>query len=172
MLEKLNKKHTLYLIIVGLGLIILILSVLLLTHQDNSGASTEQTGATATVSSSSSSTKKYVEGRDYTVTYSNKGIVSKALVDATLQFMGLDHQTLNMEEDNGGFSKFELFYNESKDVMIEKLYFLSDLKKKDTGPSSIVAYDLRNKKQIDGYIGRLYYDNMPLVYTWTNNLTK
>ena len=32
--------------------------------------------------------------------------------------------------------------------------------------------DLIKKKMVDGNIGRLYYDNQPLVYTWTNNTVK
>lgn len=169
--KKFEKKNVLYLVIVGLVLVMIIVLASWVIISNNSGATTEETGTTAKVSSSassasSSSTSKYVEGKDYTVKYSNDGVVDKASVDEALSYVGLNNFDDDIDKGSGNYAKFELYFNKSKNVIVEKLY---ENGYQNNEPTVIIAYDLSTKKQIEGHIGRLYYDNQPLVYTWTNN---
>ncbi|WP_273707775.1 alanyl-tRNA synthetase [Leuconostoc mesenteroides] len=174
--KKFEKKNVLYLVIAGLALVIIILLASWVIISNNSGATTEETGTTAKVSSSassvsSSSTSKYVEGKDYTVKYSNDGIVDKADVNEAMTATGVNNYDDDMDtsSDGGNFAKIEIFYNKSENVIVQKLYRNGY---KNNEPTMINAYDLSKKKMVDGNIGRLYYDNQPLVYTWTNNTVK
>ncbi|WP_260168984.1 alanyl-tRNA synthetase [Leuconostoc lactis] len=174
--KKFEKKNVLYLVIAGLALVIIILLASWVIISNNSGATTEETGTTAKVSSSassvsSSSTSKYVEGKDYTVKYSNDGIVDKASVDEAMTATGVNNYDDDMDtsSDGGNFVKIEIFYNKSENVIVQKLYKNGY---KNNEPTMINAYDLSKKKMVDGNIGRLYYDNQSLVYTWTNNTVK
>lgn len=171
--KKFEKKNVLYLVIAGLALVIIILLASWVITSNNSGATTKETGTTAKVSSStsSSSTIKYVEGKDYTVKYSNNGIVDKADVNEAMTATGVNNYDDDMDtsSDGGNFAKIEIFYNNSENVIVQKLYKNGY---KNNEPTMINAYDLSKKKMVDGNIGRLYYDNQPLVYTWTNNTVK
>ncbi|MCT4380777.1 alanyl-tRNA synthetase [Leuconostoc pseudomesenteroides] len=171
--KKFEKKNVLYLVIAGLAVIIIILLVFLMTRSNNSGATTAETGATAKVSSSasSSSAKKYVEGKDYTVKYSNDGIIDKSSIDEAMNATGVNNYTddLDTSSKGGNLAKIEVFYNKSKNVIVQKLY---ENGYKDNEPTMINAYDLTKKDMIRSNIGKLYYNNMPLVYTWTNNTNK
>ncbi|WP_273705560.1 alanyl-tRNA synthetase [Leuconostoc mesenteroides] len=168
--KKFEKKNVLYLVIAGLALVIIILLASWVITSNNSGATTKETGTTAKVSSStsSSSTIKYVEGKDYTVKYSNDGIVDKADVNEAMTATGVNNYDDDMDtsSDGGNFAKIEIFYNKSENVIVQKLYKNGY---KNNEPTMINAYDLSKKKMVDGYISKSYYDNMPLVYTWTNN---
>lgn len=171
--KKIDKKNVLYLVLAGVALVFIVLVAYIVISANNSGATTEETGTTAKVSSSASSvsstsTSKYVEGKDYTVKYSNDGVIDKASIDEALSYGGLNNYDLDITEKDANYSKFEFFYNQSKDVIVEKLYSVDN----SSEPTSIVAYDLSKKQMIEGNIGRLYYDNQPLVYTWTNNTVK
>lgn len=171
--QKFNKKNVLYLVMAGLALVILILLVFLMTRS-NSGVTTAETGVTVKTSSGASSssgtsTKQYVEGKDYTVKYSNDGIVAKSSIDEALSYGGLNNIDNDMDKDSGNYAKFEFYFNKSENVIVEKMY---DNGYQNNEPTVIVAYDLNKKKMVDGYISKSYYDNMPLVYTWTNNTVK
>ncbi|WP_273713240.1 alanyl-tRNA synthetase [Leuconostoc mesenteroides] len=174
--KKFEKKNLLYLVIAGLALVIIILLASWVIVSNNSGATTEETGTTAKASSSvssasSTSTSKYVEGKDYTVKYSNDGIVDKADVNEAMTATGVNnyYDDMDTSSDGGNFAKIEIFYNKSENVIVQKLYKNGY---KNNEPTMINAYDLSKKKMVDGNIGRLYYDNQPLVYTWTNNTVK
>lgn len=168
--KKFEKKNLLYLVIAGLALVIIILLVFLMTRS-NSGATTAETGVTVKTSngassSSSTSTKQYVEGKDYTVKYSNDGVVDKASVDEAMTATGVNNYENDMDTDGGNYAKIELYYNKAKNVVVQKLFQNGY---KNNEPTVIIAYDLSKKEMVTGHIGRLYYDNQPLVYTWTNN---
>ena len=165
--KKFEKKNVLYLVIAGLALVLIIALASWVIISNNSGATTEETGTTAKVSSSTSSvsissTSKYVEGKDYTVKYSNDGIIDKASIDEAMKFTGLNNYDDDMDtsSDGGNFAKIEFFYNKSKTVIVQKLYQNGY---KDNEPTMINAYDLSKKDMVTGHIGRLYYDNQPLV---------
>lgn len=169
--KKFEKKNVLYLVIAGLALVVIILLASWVIISNNSGATTEETGTTAKASSSvssasSTSTNKYVEGKDYTVKYSNDGIVAKSSIDEALSFGGLNNIDNDMDKDSGNYAKFEFYFNKSENVIVEKMY---ENGYQNNEPTVIVAYDLSKNKMVDGYISKSYYDNMPLVYTWTNN---
>lgn len=169
--KKFEKKNLLYLVIAGLALVIIILLASWVMISNNSGATSEETGTTAKVSSSassisSSSTSKYVEGKDYTVKYSNDGIVVKSSIDEALSYSGLNNIDNDMDKGSGNYAKFEFYFNKSENMIIEKMY---ENGYQNNEPTVIVAYDLSKKKMVDGYISKSYYDNMPLVYTWTDN---
>lgn len=171
--KKIDKKNVLYLILAGLALVFIILVAYMVISANNSGATTEETGTTAKVSSSSSSvssasSSKYVEGKDYTVKYSNDGVIDKASIDEAMTATGVNNydDDMNTSSDGGNFAKIEIFYNKSKNVIVQKLYQNGY---KNNEPTMINAYDLVKKEMVTGHIGRLYYDNQPLVYTWTNN---
>ena len=169
--KKFEKKNLLYLVIAGLALVIIILLASRVMISNNSGATSEETGITAKVSSSassisSSSTSKYVEGKDYTVKYSNDGIVVKSSIDEALSYSGLNNIDNDMDKGSGNYAKFEFYFNKSENMIIEKMY---ENGYQNNEPTVIVAYDLSKKKMVDGYISKSYYDNMPLVYTWTDN---
>lgn len=166
--KKFEKKNVLYLVIAGLALVIIILLASWVITSNNSGATTKETGTTAKVSSStsSSSTIKYVEGKDYTVKYSNDGIVDKADVNEAMTATGVNNYENDMNTDGGNYAKIELYYNKAENVIVQKLFQNGY---KNNEPTVIIAYDLSTKKQVDGYISKSYYANIPLVYTWTNN---
>lgn len=169
--KKIEKKNVLYLVIAGLLIVIIIMSFYIHTLRNRSTTTivTAPTKTSSSVSSaSSSSTSKYVEGKDYTVKYSNDGIVDKASIDEAMKFTGLNNYDDDMDtsSDGGNFAKIEFFYNKSKNVIVQKLYQNGY---KNNEPTMINAYDLSKKDMVNGHIGRLYYDHMPLVYTWTNN---
>lgn len=169
--KKFEKKNVLYLVIAVIALVIIILLASWVIISNNSGATTEETGTTAKVSSStssasSSSTSKYVEGKDYTVKYSNDGVVDKPSVDEAMTATGVNNYENDMDTDGGNYAKIELYYNKAENVIVQKLFQNGY---KNNEPTVIIAYDLSTKKQVDGYISKSYYANMPLVYTWTNN---
>lgn len=167
--KKFEKKNVLFLVIAGLVIIIIIMSFYIhaLRNRSTTTIVTDPTKTSSSVSSSSSSsTSKYVEGKDYTVKYSNDGIVDKASVDEAMTATGVNNYDNDIDTDGGNYAKIELYYNKSKNVIIQKLFQAGY---QNNEPTVIIAYDLSTKKQIEGHIGRLYYDNQPLVYTWTNN---
>ncbi|MGR8861879.1 alanyl-tRNA synthetase [Leuconostoc citreum] len=162
--KKPNKTQIMTLTIAGAGLIIVILVVLLLTggSSKNTGATTNETGATAKASSSSSSTKTYVEGKDYSIKYSNDGIVDKATLDSYLT----DRRDYASYIDKNGhnYSKIEVLYDKQKNLFISKNYKVGN-----DEPDIVTSYSITDKKIIGPITNG--YDNLPVVYTWTN-LTK
>ncbi|MCC8439796.1 MAG: alanyl-tRNA synthetase [Leuconostoc pseudomesenteroides] len=172
--KKFEKKNVLYLIIAGLLIIIIIMSFYIhaLRNRSTTTIVTAPTKTSSIVSSASnSSTSKYVEGKDYTVKYSNDGVIDKTSIDEALTFTGLNNYDGDMDtsSDGGNFAKIEIYYNKSKNVIVQKLYQNGY---KNNEPTMINAYDLSKKDMVTGPIGRLYYDNIPLVYTWTNKTVK
>lgn len=166
--KKPNKTQIMTLTIAGAGLIIVILVVLLLTggSSKNTGATTNEIGATAKASSSSSSTKTYVEGKDYSIKYSNEGIVDKATIDKAREAIGINDLSFLMEKGSGAYSKYELLYNKDKNLIVSKNYSANN-----NEPESITRYSVADNKVLDGRPQTTDYENMPVVYTWTN-LTK
>ena len=167
--KKLEKKNILYLVIAALFIIIIIMSFYIhaLRNRSTTTIVTAPTKTSSIVSSASnSSTSKYVEGKDYTVKYSNDGIVAKSSIDEALSYSGLNNIDNDMDKGSGNYAKFEFYFNKSENMIIEKMY---ENGYQNNEPTVIVAYDLSKKKMVDGYISKSYYDNMPLVYTWTDN---
>lgn len=166
--KKPNKTQIMTLTIAGAGLIIVILLVLLLTggSTKNTGATTNETGATVKASSSSSSTKTYVEGKDYSIKYSNEGIVDKATLDKALDntYTTSKYYADFIDKNDYNYSKIEILYDKNKNLFIFKNYKVGQ-----DEPNTISSYSITDNKPI-GLITN-GYDNLPVVYTWTN-LTK
>ncbi|MBZ5961362.1 alanyl-tRNA synthetase [Leuconostoc gelidum subsp. gasicomitatum] len=166
--KKLNRTQLLYLAIASAGLIIVVLLVLLLTgvSSKNTGATIQETGATAKVSSSSSSTKTYVEGKDYSIKYSNSGIVDKATLDKALDntYTTSKYYSNFIDKNDYNYAKIEILYNKDKNIFIFKNYKVGQDK-----PNTISSYSISDNKPIGQVTNG--YDNLPVVYTWTN-LTK
>lgn len=162
--KKPNKTQLLTLALGASGLVMIVLLVLLLTGgtSKNTGATTKETGATAKAQSSSSSTKKYIEGKDYSIKYSNEGIVDKATLDSYLT----DRQDYASYIDKNGhnYSKIEVLYDKQKNLFISKNYKVGN-----DQPNVVTSYSITDKKNIGPITNG--YDNLPVVYTWTN-LTK
>lgn len=163
--KKPNKTQIMTLTIAGAGLIIVILLVLLLTggSSKNTGATTNETGTTAKASSSSS-TKTYVEGKDYSIKYSNEGIVDKAVIDNFLTYTGGRNYASFIDKNDHNFSKIEVLYDKQKNLFISKNYKVGNAE-----PDSVISYSISDNKTIGPITNG--YDNLPVVYTWTN-LTK
>lgn len=159
--KKPNNTQILILTIAGAGLIIVILLVLLVT-----GSSSKNTGTTVRGSNSLSSTKTYVEGKDYSIRYSNSGFVDKATIDKALNIVGIDDYSILMNKSSGAYSKVELLFNKDKNMFILKNYKVGN-----NEPDSFTCYSIQDKKVLDGRPQTTDYENMPIVYTWTN-LTK
>ncbi|WP_080732760.1 alanyl-tRNA synthetase [Leuconostoc mesenteroides] len=167
--KKFEKKNVLFLVIAGLLIIIIIMSFYIhaLRNRSTTTIVTAPTKTSSSVSSaSSSSTSKYVEGKDYIVKYSNDGILDKASVDEAMTATGVNNYENDMDTDGGNYAKIEIYYNKAENVVVQKLFQNGY---KNNEPTVIIAYDLSTKKQVEGYISKSYYDNMPLVYTWTND---
>ncbi|WP_349584398.1 alanyl-tRNA synthetase [Leuconostoc citreum] len=166
--KKPNKTQLLTLALGASGLVMIVLLVLLLTGgtSKNTGATTKETGATAKTQSSSSSTKKYVEGKDYSIKYSNQGIVDKATIDKARDAIGINDLSFLMKKGSGAYSKYELLYNKDKNLIVSKNYSANN-----NEPESITRYSVADNKVLDGRPQTTDYENMPVVYTWTN-LTK
>lgn len=164
--KKPNKTQLLTLALGASGLVMIVLLVLLLTGgtSKNTGATTKETGATAKTQSSSSSTKKYVEGKDYSIKYSNQGIVDKATLDKALDNTGSKNYDSFIDKDGHNYSKIEFLYNKDKNQFVIKAYKVGN-----SAPNTVSSYSIKDNKDI-GLITN-GYDNLPIVYTWTN-LTK
>lgn len=167
--KKFEKKNVLYLVIAGLAVIIIILLVFLMTRSNNSGATTAETGATAKVSSSasSSSTKKYVEGKDYTVTYSNTNLIDKKVLQSAVKVKSEEqiHYLMNTSEDGGNMAKILGYYNQKSNILVFK-YYENGYKSDDD--FTVGGYDL-NSKTTKHDIQSSALNGLPLVYTWINN---
>ncbi|WP_349515024.1 alanyl-tRNA synthetase [Leuconostoc suionicum] len=113
----------------------------------------------------SSSTKKYVEGKDYKITYSNKNLIDKAALDKALKnSTGSDiSYMMDTSEDGGDMAKVEVYYNKDKNLLVERLFKNGY---KDNQPTQTVGYDLQKQAMnLDKTFGNDYL-NQPLVYTW------
>lgn len=164
--KKPNKTQLLTLALGASGLVMIVLLVLLLTGgtSKNNGATTKETGATAKTQSSSSSTKKYVEGKDYSIKYSNQGIVDKATIDKALENSGRTDYANLIDSNKHNYSKIEMLFDKDKNLFVFKNYKVGN-----SSADTITSYSIADNKTI-GLITN-GYDNLPVVYTWTN-LTK
>lgn len=159
-----DKKTTgLYVGLLGAIIIIIVLVVYIMGMNSTNKASQTSTAQTTSVSSKSS-TKTYTEGKDYTVTYSNDGIISKDKVDEAVKWLGLDDQKMIKEfffqnKDGDVWSEAKFYYNADKNVMeIE-----SFKNGKPTG--NVLGYDYATSRESDSLLGdENHLANLPMVY--------
>lgn len=158
-------------IIALLGMVIIVLGIYVY-NLSNRSTTTIVTAPTKSASSekASSSTKKYVAGKDYKITYSNTNLIDRSTLDKALKnSTGADiSYMMDTSEDGGDMAKVEVYYNKDKNLLVERLFKNGY---KDNKPTQTVGYDLqKHAMNLDKTFGNDYL-NQPLVYTW-ERLTK
>lgn len=166
-----NKKTAPYWVIA----VLVVLIAIILAVQFKANSSNQTTTATVKTSDSSekasSSTKKYVAGKDYKITYSNTNLIDRSTLDKALKnSTGADiSYMMDTSEDGGDMAKVEVYYNKDKNLLVENLF--------ETGHSineatTAVVYDLKNNQIVNSGVNYdTNYQPSWLVYTW-ERLTK
>ncbi|MGX6466614.1 alanyl-tRNA synthetase [Leuconostoc falkenbergense] len=167
-----RNKKVLYGIIALLGVVIIVLGIYVY-NLSNRSTTTIVTAPTKSASSekASSSTKKYVAGEDYKITYSNTNLIDRSTLDKALKnSTGSDiSYMMDTSEDGGDMAKVEVYYNKDKNLLVERLFKNGYKGDEDT---TRVVYDLTQGKIPDnGADTNVYYQPSWLVYTW-ERLTK
>lgn len=164
-----NNRHKkiLYAVIAILAVLVIALGVYTykLSHRSTT---TFVIAPTKSVSSekASSSTKKYIEGKDYKITYSNTNLIDKATLDKALKnSTGADiSYMMDTSEDGGDMAKVEVYYNKDKNLLVERLF--KNGYEGDEATSRVV-YDINQGKIPDnGTDVDTTYQPSWLVYTW------
>ena len=168
-----RNKKVLYGIIALLGVVIIVLGSYVY-NLSNRSTTTIVTAPTKSASSekASSSTKKYIEGKDYKITYSNTNLIDKATIQKGLKASYLTdiNDLMNTDEQTGSnMAKIEVYYNKDKNLLVERLFKNGYKGNQD---SARVVYDVSQGKIPDnGADTDSHYLDLPLVYTW-EKLTK
>jgi hypothetical protein len=168
-----RNKKVLYGIIALLGVVIIVLGIYVY-NLSNRSTTTIVTAPTKSASSekASSSTKKYVAGKDYKITYSNTNLIDKATIQKGLKASYLTdiNDLMNTDEQTGSnMAKIEVYYNKDKNLLVERLFKNGYKGNQD---SARVVYDISQGKIPDnGADTDSHYLDLPLVYTW-EKLTK
>ncbi|WP_273708586.1 alanyl-tRNA synthetase [Leuconostoc mesenteroides] len=161
-----TKKSILYWIIA----VLVVLIGIILAVQFKANSSSQTTTSTVKTSSSSekasSSTKKYIEGKDYKITYSNTNLIDKATLDKALKnSTGADiSYMMDTSEDGGDIAKIEVYYNKDKNLLVENLFKNGHSTNEAT---TAVVYDLKNNQIVNSGVNYdTNYQPSWLVYTW------
>ena len=168
-----RNKKVLYGIIALLGVVIIVLGIYVY-NLSNRSTTTIVTAPTKSASSekASSSTKKYIEGKDYKITYSNTNLIDKATIQKGLKASYLTdiNDLMNTDEQTGSnMAKIEVYYNKDKNLLVERLFKNGYKGNQD---SARVVYDISQGKIPDnGADTDSHYLDLPVVYTW-EKLTK
>jgi len=163
-----RNKKVLYGIIALLGVVIVVLGIYVY-NLSNRSTTTIVTAPTKSASSekASSSTKKYIEGKDYKITYSNTNLIDKATIQKGLKASYLTdiNDLMNTDEQTGSnMAKIEVYYNKDKNLLVERLFKNGYKGDEDT---TRVVYDITQGKIPDnGADTNVYYQPSWLVYTW------
>ncbi|MDC2805051.1 alanyl-tRNA synthetase [Leuconostoc suionicum] len=163
-----RNKKVLYGIIALLGVVIIVLGIYVY-NLSNRSTTTIVTAPTKSASSekASSSTKKYVEGKDYKITYSNANLIDKATIQKGLKASYLTdiNDLMNTDKQTGSnMAKIEVYYNKDKNLLVERLFKNGYKGNQD---SARVVYDISQGKIPDnGADTDSHYLDLPLVYTW------
>ncbi|MBZ5949362.1 alanyl-tRNA synthetase [Leuconostoc mesenteroides] len=174
--EKPVKSKILTLPILIIGFLVVVFGAFMLyamTHMHVTSKTETSTVKTSSNSEkASSSTKKYVAGKDYKVTYSNTNLIDKATLDKALKNSvpgeGISYLMDTNEDTGANMAKIEVYYNKDKNLLVERLFKNGY---KDNQPTQTVGYDLQKQSMnLDKTFGNDYL-NQPLVYTW-EKLTK
>ncbi|MCT4376617.1 alanyl-tRNA synthetase [Leuconostoc suionicum] len=173
--EKPVKSKILTLPILIIGFLVIVFGAYMLyamTHMHVTSKTETSTVKTSSGSEkASSSAKKYIEGKDYKITYSNTNLIDKATLDKALKnSTGADiSYMMDTSEDGGDMAKVEVYYNKDKILLVERLFKNGYKGDEDT---TRVVYDLTQGKIPDnGADTNVYYQPSWLVYTW-ERLTK
>lgn len=168
-----KNKKILYAVIAILAVLVIALGVYAynLSHRSTTTIVTAPTKS-ASSEKASSSTKKYVAGKDYKITYSNTNLIDRSTLDKALKNSvpgeGISYLMDTNEETGANMAKIEIYYNKDKNLLVERLFKNGY---KDNQPTQTVGYDLQKQAMnLDKTFGNDYL-NQPLVYTW-EKLTK
>lgn len=166
-----NKKTAPYWVIA----VLVVLISIILAVQFKANSSNQTTTATVKTSNSSekasSSTKKYVAGKDYKITYSNTNLIDRSTLDKALKnSTGADiSYMMDTSEDGGDMAKVEVYYNKDKNLLVENLFENGHSINEAT---TAVVYDLKNNQIVNSGVNYdTNYQPSWLVYTW-ERLTK
>ena len=174
--EKPVKSKILTLPILIIGFLVILFGAYMLyamTHKHIT-SKTETSTVVKTSSSpekSSSSTKKYVAGKDYKITYSNTNLIDRSTLDKALKnSTGADiSYMMDTSEDGGDMAKVEVYYNKDKNLLVENLFKNGHSSNEAT---TAVVYDLKNNQIVNSGVNYdTNYQPTWLVYTW-EKLTK
>ncbi|MCM6832685.1 alanyl-tRNA synthetase [Leuconostoc mesenteroides] len=173
--EKLVKSKILTLPILIIGFLVIVFGAYMfytMTHMHVTSKTETSTVKTSSGSEkASSSTKKYVAGKDYKITYNNTDLIDKSTITKALDANGLNdiNDLMDTSEDGGDMAKVEVYYNKDKNLLVERLFKNGYSGNQD---SARVVYDISQGKIPDnGADTDSHYLDLPLVYTW-EKLTK
>ncbi|WP_241888899.1 alanyl-tRNA synthetase [Leuconostoc falkenbergense] len=168
--EKPVKSKILTLPILIIGFLVVVFGAYMLyamTHMHVTNKTETSTVKTSSGSEkASSSAKKYVEGKDYKITYSNKNLIDKATLDKALKnSTGADiSYMMDTSEDGGDIAKIEVYYNKDKNLLVENLFKNGHSTNEAT---TAVVYDLKNNQIVNSGVNYdTNYQPSWLVYTW------
>ncbi|QLG77405.1 alanyl-tRNA synthetase [Leuconostoc gasicomitatum] len=163
-----RNKKVLYGIIALLGVVIIVLGIYVY-NLSNRSTTTIVTAPTKSSSSekASSSIKKYVEGKDYKITYSNTNLISKEQINKALganYFNDIDSLMSTKKPSGLDMAKVEVYYNKDKNLLIENLFKNGH---SDSEATTAVVYDLKNNQIVNSGVNYdTNYQPSWLVYTW------
>lgn len=162
-----TKKSISYWIIAVLVILIAIILAVQFKANSNSQTTTSTVKTSSSSEKASSSTKKYVEGKDYKITYSNTNLIDKATIQKGLKASYLTdiNDLMNTDEQTGSnMAKIEVYYNKDKNIFVENLFKNGTPNNEAT---TAVVYDVGSNKIIqDGSNYDTNYQSSWLVYTW------
>ncbi|MDM7647306.1 MULTISPECIES: alanyl-tRNA synthetase [Leuconostoc] len=168
--EKPVKSKILTLPILIIGFLVIVFGAYMLyamTHMHVTSKTETSTVKTSSGSEkASSSAKKYVEGKDYKITYSNKNLIDKATLDKALKnSTGADiSYMMDTSESGGDIAKIEVYYNKDKNLLVENLFKNGHSTNEAT---TAVVYDLKNNQIVNSGVNYdTNYQPSWLVYTW------
>ena len=163
-----RNKKVLYGIIALLGVVIIVLGSYVY-NLSNRSTTTIVTAPTKSASSekASSSIKKYVEGKDYKITYSNTNLISKEQINKALgaNYLNDIDSLMSTKKPSGlDMAKVEVYYNKDKNLLIENLFKNGH---SDSEATTAVVYDLKNNQIVNSGVNYdTNYQPSWLVYTW------
>ncbi|WP_349533863.1 alanyl-tRNA synthetase [Leuconostoc citreum] len=164
--EKPVKSRLGILVLMAVGVLVVIFGSLIIYAM----TTTHKTSQSSTTTSSPKVTKnvttsKYVEGKDYKITYSNQNVIDKGVLDKALEESNGKNINFMMDtsEDGGNMAKVEVYYNKDKNLLVERLF---ENGYQDNKPTQTVGYDLSEHKMNLEKTYPTDYLNQPLVYKW------
>ncbi|MBZ1532368.1 alanyl-tRNA synthetase, partial [Leuconostoc mesenteroides] len=147
--EKPVKSKILTLPILIIGFLVVVFGAYMLYAMTHMHVTSKTETSTAKTSSNSekasSSTKNYVAGKDYKITYNNTDLIDKSTITKALDANGLNdiNDLMDTSEDGGDMAKVEVYYNKDKNLLVERLFKNGYKGDEDT---TRVVYDLTQGK--------------------------
>ncbi|CCF27472.1 hypothetical protein [Leuconostoc citreum] len=167
--EKPVKSRLGILVLMAVGVLVVIFGSLIIYAM----TTTHKTSQSSTTTSSPKVTKnvttsKYIEGKDYKITYSNQNVIDKGVLDKALEESvpgeGIDYLMDTNKDTGANMAKVEVYYNKDKNLLVERLF---ENGYKNDEEKTVAVYDLTKKEVVDlGISNDINYKGLPLVYKW------